>query len=269
MEDLLPAVLEIAVAAGDEIMRIYNRAGAASVEYKEGGSPLTEADRAAHELIVRRLAELPVVFPVLSEESDELDGQDRLSWARYWLVDPLDGTKEFIRRNGEFTVNIALIERGAPVLGVVYAPALDKAYWAARGVGAYSRCAGQAAVAIHVGSADAEPRRVVASRSHSDAKTEAFLNKLGRYELASVGSSLKLCLVAENGADVYPRFGPTMEWDTAAAQCVVECAGGVVCDFEGRPLQYNKADLLNPGFAVMPAGMKDWVVGKVRESVLM
>ncbi len=247
----LPEVLAIAVAAGNEILHVYHGDADAAITYKEGGSPLTEADRRAHELIVQRLGQLTPDIPVLSEESDPSVMQGRLAWGRFWLVDPLDGTKEFIKRNGEFTVNIALIENGEPVLGVVYAPVLDVCYYGARGEGAFvQRGNAQAqpiAVKAHVAN---EKIKVVASRSHSDARTQALLDKLGDYECISMGSSLKLCLVAEGAAHFYPRLGPTMEWDTAAAHAVVSAAGGMVHDHAGSELRYNKSDLHNPEFFV-------------------
>lgn len=252
LNKLLPEVVSIAIAAGQVIMAIYAKPDSIAVEYKDGGSPLTEADRSAHELIVRQLSLLGCQWPVLSEESAEIAFDERAGWSHYWLVDPLDGTREFINRNGQFTVNIALIDHGEPVLGVVYVPASGRVYFAARGVGAFARVDGAAAqpirVADHMGD---QPVRIVASRSHPDVRTAGFLEKMGSHQLANTGSSLKFCLVAENSADVYPRFGPTMEWDTAAAQCVVEAAGGIVCDFAGLPLAYNKKDLHNPPFLVM------------------
>ena len=248
---LLPEVVSIAIDAGRVIMEIYERADSLQVEYKQGGSPLTEADSLAHELIVKRLSLLEHQLPVLSEESDQCDSRNRLNWVSYWLVDPLDGTKEFIKRNGEFTVNIALVEDGKPILGVVYAPALDVCYFAAQGGAAYKQEAGKAAVAIKVQSVQAgQPIIVVASRSHSDARTDALLERLGEHRCLSMGSSLKLCLVAEGKAHFYPRLGPTMEWDTPAAHAIVNAAGGVVQDIDGNELHYNKPDLHNPEFFV-------------------
>jgi 3'(2'), 5'-bisphosphate nucleotidase len=190
---------------------------------------------------------------VLSEESTQISYIERQSWQRFWLVDPLDGTKEFIKRNGEFTVNIALIENGQPVLGVVYAPVLDVCYYAARGLGAFVK-RGEVSQLICVQPHTAgQPVKVVASRSHSDERTTELLKQLGDHECISMGSSLKLCLIAEGVAHFYPRLGPTMEWDTAAAHAVVNEAGGIVCDLNGDELSYNKPDLHNPYFLVMPA----------------
>jgi 3'(2'), 5'-bisphosphate nucleotidase len=203
---------------------------------------------------VAGLQKLTPHLPILSEESAAISYAERKLWINYWLVDPLDGTKEFIKRNGEFTVNIALVENGVPVMGVVYAPVLDTCYYAAKGAGAYLTRGKTAAlpikVKLHVAG---EIIKVVASRSHSDAYTAALLAKLGVHESISMGSSLKFCLVAEGAAHFYPRLGPTMEWDTAAAHAVVNEAGGKVCDTAGQPLCYNKENLLNPQFFVLPA----------------
>jgi 3'(2'), 5'-bisphosphate nucleotidase len=187
----------------------------------------------------------------LSEESAAAEYETRRLWRSYWLVDPLDGTKEFIKRNGEFTVNIALIEDGVPVMGVVHAPVLDVTYYAERGRGAFVQRGDAPATPIRaVLHAKGEPVKVVASRSHSDERTTALLARLGEHECVSMGSSLKLCLVAEGKAHLYPRLGPTMEWDTAAAHAVVNVAGGMVVDSAGEPLRYNKPDLHNSEFFV-------------------
>jgi len=257
----LPELLVIARRAGEEIMAVYESAdfGATS---KADNSPLTLADLAAHRTIVDGLSKLAPYHPILSEEAADIAYAERGKWSTFWLVDPLDGTKEFIKRNGEFTVNIALIENGVPVLGVVYAPVLDVCYYAARGAGAFVQRSKAPAQTIRVRQHLAgETIKVVASRSHSDARNEALLNKLGEHECISMGSSLKLCLVAEGAAHFYPRLGPTMEWDTAAAHAVVNAAGGVVRDREGNDLRYNKPDLHNPEFFVHAA--TDQVLPKV------
>jgi 3'(2'), 5'-bisphosphate nucleotidase len=252
-ENLLPEIVAIAVRAGHAIMEIYADP-AIAVTAKADDSPLTQADLASDRVIGAGLAELSHGWPVLSEESAQIAYSERRNWQRFWLVDPLDGTREFIKRNGEFTVNIALIENGEPVLGVVYAPVLDVCYFAARGVGAFVKRGNREAETIGVRThAPGEPVKVVASRSHSDARTDALLKQLGRYQCIGMGSSLKFCLVAEGAAHLYPRLGPTMEWDTAAAHAVVKYAGGRVCDFKGKELQYNKADLHNPEFFVLSA----------------
>lgn len=254
--DHLEAVCAIAHEAGRRILDVYEREFA--VEHKEDRSPLTEADRAAHEIIVSRLQALTPDIPVLSEESAKVDYETRAGWKRFWLVDPLDGTKEFINRNGEFTVNIALIEGSRPVLGVVYVPVPALTYFACAGQGAYKQKGGCELQPVRARRFDGGKPIVVASRSHAGPETEAFLRSLGAHDVISMGSALKLCLVAEGAADVYPRLGPTMEWDTAAAQCVVEAAGGRVTDLRRQPLVYNKPSLLNPWFLVSAAGEYDW-----------
>ncbi|BBL72687.1 3'(2'),5'-bisphosphate nucleotidase CysQ [Methylogaea oryzae] len=255
---LLEPVAALARLAGAAIMEIYR--GDIQVEYKDDCSPLTAADMAAHACIERGLAALTPDIPLLSEESKDTPAELRLGWSTYWLVDPLDGTKEFIKRNGEFTVNIALIRDHAPVLGVVYVPAQGLSYQAARGCGAFKQVNGQAAQAIAVRGEPPAVPVVVGSRSHGAERLGGYLQRLGEHRLSSVGSSLKFCLVAEGAADLYPRFGPTSEWDTAAAQCVVEQAGGSVVDLQGRPLRYGaKEGLLNPEFLVYGSSRRDWL----------
>lgn len=246
---LLDAVIGMARQAGSLIMEIYHSEFA--VDAKEDRSPLTAADLASHGYLVKQLTDCEPVFPVLSEESAALPFEQRTTWDTYWLIDPLDGTKEFIKRNGEFTVNIALIHQHRPVLGVVHAPVPDICYFAAKGYGAFRQMAEGPAESIQVRAVAADPLRVVGSRSHGTEALARYLEHLGNHELISVGSSLKLCLVADGSADLYPRLGPTSEWDTAAAQCVVEAAGGFVTDVDGKPLAYNtRSSLLNPDFLV-------------------
>ena len=245
----LPAISElepIARAAGDAILAIYRQPFA--VEFKQDESPLTAADQGAHEVIVQALARLTPDIPVLSEESDAETMQARLGWSRYWLVDPLDGTKEFVSRNGEFTVNIALIDHGRPVWGLVYAPVLDKLWYGGKGIGAW-RVADGTHKAIQTRPHEAgQAWRVVGSRNHLSQATLDYLAPLGEVELVSMGSSLKFCIIAEGGAELYPRLAPTCEWDTAAAQAVLEGAGGSVTQLDGSALAYNKPDILNPWF---------------------
>ncbi|MGE4535396.1 3'(2'),5'-bisphosphate nucleotidase CysQ [Halomonas sp.] len=251
---LLDQAHAIALKAGDAIMAVYARDFA--IEEKEDKSPLTEADQAAHDVIVAGLNALPEGIPVLSEEDAEgfagADAEDR-----YWLVDPLDGTKEFIKRNGEFTVNIALIENGKPVLGVVVAPALEVSYLAARGVGAFKvewgngKSGERQPIRVAGKPAEGATWRVVGSRSHPSPDLTEWLETLGQHDMLPMGSSLKLCLVAEGKADVYPRLGPTCLWDTGAAHAVVEQAGGCVETMVGQPLSYAKPrKTLNPYFVV-------------------
>lgn len=254
---LLRAVEAIARRAGDAIMRVY--ASEFSIQQKADHSPLTEADSAANRVIVEGLKALEPSVPILSEEAVEAFPRS-FAGPRYWLVDPLDGTKEFIKRNGEFTVNIALIEEGCPVLGVVHAPALAVTYLAAAGLGAFRQQGEDTARSIQVTEhRTTSPWRVVGSRSHGGDSLEAFLQRLGAHTLLPMGSSLKFCLVAEGSADLYPRLGPTSLWDTAAAQCVVEQAGGAVVTVAGTALDYgDPATVLNPWFVVHGRGELSW-----------
>jgi 3'(2'), 5'-bisphosphate nucleotidase len=255
---LLESVAQIAVRAGAAILEIY--ATDFDVDAKDDASPLTQADMAAHRSIVRELRELTPDVPILSEEAGLPEFEERSQWTRYWLVDPLDGTKEFVKRNGEFTVNTALIEEHRPVLGVVHIPVLGKTYIGGEGYGAEARAKDGTRTPIKVAIESASPVRVVGSRSHRGASLDAFLEKLADFEMVPMGSSLKFCLVAEGAADVYPRLGPTSEWDTAAAQAVVEQAGGSVLKLDGNPLIYNeKADVLNPHFVVVGPQDHDWL----------
>jgi len=227
-------------------MAIYSR-GISEIQRKEDDSPVTEADLAAQRVLASLLKPLLPECPVVSEEDAE-SLVHRQKHSRFWLIDPLDGTKEFIARNGEFTVNIALIEEGRCVLGIVYAPAIDALYWGGAELGAF-RCIGGQTVAINVASAQiGSACRVVASKSHLNEATRSLINRLGEVRLLQAGSSLKFCRVAEGEADIYPRLAPTCEWDTAAAQAVLEGAGGVVVDLQGMPLRYGKPDVLNPSF---------------------
>lgn len=246
--ELLAAVGAIARRAGHEILEVYATDFAASA--KGDDSPLTEADLRAHRLIVDELAALDPGLPVLSEENaHEITWEQRRQWQRYWLVDPLDGTKEFVARNGEFTVNIALIEAGRPVLGVVHIPVSDTTYAGAPGVGAWRETSARPPAPITVKRVAATPLRVMGSRSHGSPKLAARLERLGPHEFLPAGSSIKLCLIADGSADLYPRLGGSSEWDIAAGQAVVEAAGGQVVSLEdGLALRYNKADLLNPKF---------------------
>lgn len=257
MHDIdLHFVASLARRAGEAILEIYQRDF--SIQEKEDRSPLTDADRRSNDLILSALQEAHPEIPCLSEESKALDFSERRHWMRFWLIDPLDGTKEFIKKNGEFTVNIALIESGVPVLGVVYQPCGDVLYQADRLNGATKQIGQSAPVVLpssHIHYLERQTVRVVASRSHMSPETEAFVENLRRagktVEFTSSGSSLKICLVAEGAADVYPRFAPTMEWDTAAAHAIATFAGRRVSHWtSGHPLIYNKPDLLNPWFLV-------------------
>lgn len=249
----LPAIIDIAEQAGQAILVIYQQDNSAfNVTGKADDSPLTAADLAAHQLIVKALGALTPDVPVLSEEAADISWDIRQTWQRYWLVDPLDGTKEFIKRNGEFTVNIALIELGEPVLGVVHAPVLAKTYYAAKGQGAFVKTAA-GTVPAKVSQPGATIR-VVGSRSHPSPDLAGYLAQFPQHEMVPVGSSLKFCLVAEGAADVYPRFGPTMQWDTGAGHIVAQEAGAVVT-FSGISSKvYHREQLLNPYFMVSALG---------------
>lgn len=256
---LLAAVLDIARAASAAIMRVY--AGEFTVALKADESPLTLADAQAHELIVSHLQTLTPDIPILSEESpaEHHAHATRAQWPTLWLVDPLDGTREFVKRNGEFTVNIALIHQHRPVLGVVAIPAEGAAYAGGVGLGAQRVRAERSPQPIHAQQPFRPTPIVVGSRSHSSSAVDELLAKIGDHELCSVGSALKFCRVAEGAADFYPRLGPTSEWDTAAGQAVLEAAGGQVLNLQGEPLSYNRrATLLNPDFMAVGDAQFPW-----------
>ncbi len=255
--DLLHAVRGIAEDAGRAILEIYD-AGFDVVE-KDDRSPLTAADLAAHRLIVAALAALTPSIPVLSEESSAENIAHRRQWPRFWLVDPLDGTREFIKRNGEFSVNIALIDNHRSVLGVVHAPVPGYSCIGAEGVGAERHERDGSHQRLQATSQRPEVMRIAGSRSHADARLLQVLDVIGAHELRPLGSALKFCLVAGGDADVYFRFGLTSEWDTAAGQAVVEAAGGRVTDMHLQPLRYNQRDtLLNPDFMAFADSSAPW-----------
>ncbi|MBT0726068.1 3'(2'),5'-bisphosphate nucleotidase CysQ [Rosenbergiella australiborealis] len=246
---MLEQINHIARLAGEEILKIYHRAEGLGVQVKADDSPVTAADLAANKIIIEGLQALTPDIPILSEEST-VEWSERQHWTRYWLVDPLDGTKEFIKRNGEFTVNIALIDNGKPVLGVVYAPVLETLYCAAEGK-AWKEVKQQGLETIQV--AIAHPPLVVVSRSHAnnDPELKDYLQQLGEHQTVAIGSSLKFCLVAEGQAQLYPRFGPTNIWDTGAGHAVALAAGARVTDWHGIPLDYTpRESFLNPNFRV-------------------
>ena len=258
LSSLIEPVVALARDAGHAILEVYSTDF--DVQEKEDASPLTQADLAAHRRISAGLKSLTPDIPIISEESGLPEFSERQRWHRYWIVDPLDGTKEFVNRNGEFTVNIALIEDHRPVLGVVHVPVQAKTYVGCEGVGAERRQDDAEPVSIRVAESSAEPVRIVGSRSHRGASLDRFLERVGDHDMVPMGSSLKFCVVAEGGADVYPRLGPTSEWDTAAAQAVVEQAGGQVVTLDGKPMKYNaKADILNPHFLVIGATDRNWL----------
>lgn len=256
----LGSLVEIAKAAGDGIMSHYNDNGDLNIHHKSDDSPVTVADLTSHNVIVRALTKLTPNIPIMSEEASDIDWSTRKSWSVYWLIDPLDGTKEFINKNGEFTVNIALISGGKPIAGVVYAPVLAKCYFGAVSLGAWLEieCENQSSQVVALNAKASSHREtpiLVGSRSHPSPDLAEYLDTFGRYQMLSVGSSLKFCMLAEGLADVYPRLGPTSEWDTAAAQAVLESAGGkVLCYQSDVPLSYNqKPSLLNPYFIATSA----------------
>lgn len=246
-------LLPIARTAGEHINALYRTPDGKAIECKADNTPLTLADQRAHTHITNALAELTPAWPILSEEATLAPFETRQHWNTYWLIDPLDGTKEFIHHNDEFTVNIALIHAHQPILGIVYAPALDLLYYAARGQGA-SKLFQNETLPLHVKKTATPPLKVVASRFHNSTHLQEKFDTLPDFTVTTMGSSLKLCAVAEGQADLYPRLGPTSEWDIAAAQCVLEEAGGLIETGTG-PLRYNTKDsVLNPGFiATHPA----------------
>lgn len=247
LNGLVELAKDAAKAAGEEIIKIYE-SGDFSVESKSDNSPLTLADKASHLKIVSFLEKTGI--PILSEEGRDIEYEERSKWDYFWMIDPLDGTKEFIKKNGEFTVNIALIQGNLPVLGVVYPPILKDMYAAVHGQGAKLN---GVKISTSKASLDQPGLKVVASRSHMSSETQDFVDKLNDPEIVSKGSSLKLLMVACGEADVYPRFGPTMEWDTAAAHVIVTEAGGRVVHTDLKtPVKYNKENLLNPFFVVLP-----------------
>ena len=276
MKDMVKSISDICRMAGAAILEVYDR-NDLGVETKTDNSPLTAADTAANTVIVKELATRFPDIPILTEEAIDIAYAERKSWRRYFLVDPLDGTKEFISRNGEFTVNIALIEDGKPVLGVVYVPVKQTLYAGLNGdekvawVETVDGPKASASVrALQPRLDEGLPLTVVASRRHGGEMMEKCMKVLDAHfdqiELTNMGSSLKLCLIAQGKADLYPRLAPTSEWDTAAAQAIVEAAGGVVVDFKLKPLRYNtKADILNPWFYVIgdPGYPWDQLLGQV------
>ena len=241
-------IVAIAKDAGVAIMQTYSQYF--KIEYKNDKSPLTEADKKSNKIIIKALTKLPTNLPIISEEGASVDFNKRRNWKYFWLIDPLDGTKEFIKKNNEFTVNIALIHNKTPVLGVVYAPALNVTYWAKQGCGAFK----EGEKLPLPTNKTRTTYKIIASRSHMSQDTENFINAIKtdrKKQLLSMGSSLKICLVAEGAADIYPRLAPTMEWDSAAAHAIIIESGKKIIQFHNnRPLIYNKENLLNPWFIV-------------------
>lgn len=259
-EELIEAVIHISIQAGEEIARVYQKSSSDfDIQIKSDDSPLTKADIAAHKVITHALSQLTPELPIISEESADITFEQRKDWMRFWLVDPLDGTKEFIRRNDDFSVNIALVGQHDVEFGLVYLPVFKQIYWAAKGKGAFTRSVGEPDRKIQVKTIS-DPLKVVVSRSHGSPKLAEFIKKMPEHELLNRGSALKICMIADGQADIYPRFGPTSEWDTAAAQCVLEEAGGaLLCMSNMQRLNYNtKASLVNPEFIAVGDKTFNW-----------
>jgi 3'(2'), 5'-bisphosphate nucleotidase len=257
LQDLLPQLVALSRQAGREILAVYN--SNFEVQHKADRSPLTLADLRAHTTLVNGLRALTPHIPILSEEASDIPFAERRSWSSHWLVDPLDGTREFVSRNGEFTVNVALIEQHRAVLGVVHVPTQDVTFSGLEQLGAFKQSGDALPIRIQTQRPAAQPLRVVSSRSHAKEGAEDYERILGPYTLVKVGSSLKFCILAEGAADLYPRFGNTSEWDTAAGQAVLAAAGGSVVDLQGRPLRYNtRAELLNPHFVAFADDSRNW-----------
>lgn len=255
--ELIPGVIRLAEIASHRILEIYN--SEFSITQKDDRSPLTAADMASHDAICKGLHDLTPAIPILSEESAHIPYATRKNWDYFWLVDPLDGTREFIKRNGEFTINIALIEKHSPVLGVIHVPVTGATYFAGRGNGAFKKSGNETPRKIKTRRTDVGRIALAGSRSHGSDRQLALIKKLGDIEIHAIGSALKFCLVAEGIVDIYPRFGPTSEWDTAAAQCIVEEAGGMVTDTEFNPLRYNtRESVLNPDFLAVADTTFNW-----------
>ena len=252
---VLDSIINVSKNAGQSILDIYNDENKFNnIEIKKDNSPLTLADKASNNIICSSLKKLYPDIPILSEEGTTIDYYERKKWKNFWLIDPLDGTKEFIKRNGEFTVNIALIKDSKPILGVVYAPVLDITWYGSKDIGSFKIEGDSNSKKINVINSidDNKNIKIVSSRSHSNSpKLEEYTSQFKKFELIKMGSSIKICLVADGSAHYYPRFGPTMEWDTAAAHAIVKYAGGNILNINSKlELRYNKENLLNPGFLV-------------------
>ena len=246
-DNLISGVINIARQAGVAILDVYNTDFDISI--KDDKSPLTEADTRANDIIIEGLEKITPDVPVLSEEGKDIPFKERSNWDAYWLVDPLDGTKEFIKKNDEFTVNIALLKQNQPVFGVVFAPALNKLYWGSREKGSFKSSNGDKYILIAVNSQITNPVQIAVSRSHPSSAMNSFISQFAEYVLHPMGSSLKICSVSDGTVHFYPRLGPTMEWDTAASHAIIRSAGGELINIgTNKPLEYNKKELLNPKF---------------------
>lgn len=249
MIEYIEEIKKIAIEAGKAILSVYKTKNF-NVEFKADKSPLTEADKQSHFIIIKGLKKLFKDIPILSEEGSQIKYETRSKWEKYWLIDPLDGTKEFVNKNGEFTVNIALISDNRPVFGIIYAPVLNEIYWGEIGYGAFVEKPGETPVTKLPSEKLPSELTAVASRSHSSKEEKDLLQKLNIEKTISKGSSLKFCLVASGKAHYYVRFGPTMEWDTGAGHAIVSSAGASLTELSGESFKYNKPNLLNPGFIV-------------------
>ena len=246
-QNLIDNLIEISRLAGKEILDVYEKSF--QITLKDDLSPLTDADRRSNDIIVSKLASLYPETPILSEEGKSIEYSDRKEWTTFWLIDPLDGTKEFIKRNGEFTVNIALIRNGIPIAGIVYAPTKDTFWYGVDGFGSFKIIEGDAPEKILVEEDINKSIKIVSSRSHPSPKLQEYLDRFPNHEIVNMGSSLKICLVADGSAHIYPRLGPTMEWDSGAGHAVLKFAGGYLTDVStGKDMTYNKENLRNPDF---------------------
>ena len=246
-EEIIQGVIALTRQAGSAIMEVYK--SEFDIHIKDDNSPITAADMKANAIITDGLKEINPEIPILSEEGREIPFSERSKWETFWLVDPLDGTKEFIKKNDEFTINIAVLKKNQPVFGVVFAPALDILYWGSQDRGAFKSISGNSHKPVAVNSQLSDPVQIAGSRSHPSIKMNAFTSQFEKYEIKPMGSSLKICLVADGSVHFYPRLGPTMEWDTGAAHAVLRAAGGEIIKYGTyEPLKYNKRNLLNPEF---------------------
>jgi len=244
-QSIIQKAIRIAKDSGEAILNIYNNSNS-NFKLKEDKSPLTKADLASHEIIVTGLKNLTPNIPILSEEDSDIPFSNRSIWYRYWLIDPLDGTKEFLKRNGEFTVNIALMENNRPIFGIIFIPLTNRLFWGSIDHGSYEINNEEAEKKISVSNKN---RRLIAtSRSHTNKKIDNLLERFDEYKVINIGSSLKFCLIANGEIDIYPRLGPTSEWDIAAGEVILKGAGGVVMDLKGSDIIYNKEEYINPHF---------------------
>ena len=246
-DEIIQEVIALSRLAGSAIMEVYNTDF--DIHIKNDNSPVTEADTKANAVITEGLKEINPEIPILSEEGRDVPFEERSKWETFWLVDPLDGTKEFIKKNDEFTINIALLKKNQPVFGVVFAPALDILFWGCQDRGAFKSISGNSHIPVAVNSQLSDPVIIAGSRSHQNIKMNTFTSQFEKYEVKPMGSSLKICSVADGSVHFYPRLGPTMEWDTGAAHAVLRAAGGEIIKYGTyEPLEYNKRNLLNPEF---------------------